>query len=125
MMIIAFKDRHGGFYQCEVESDDDLPAWTQGMTRLTEAQRLAEITAPQGDVVPQLVTMRQARLALHAAGLLAAVDAAVEQAGGAAQIEWEYAHELRRDHPLISTLKPTLGLTDAQLDELFAQASEL
>jgi hypothetical protein len=38
-MKIGFKDDHGGFYQCEVESEDNLPKWTEGMTRLTESER--------------------------------------------------------------------------------------
>ena len=75
--------------------------------------------------VPQAVTMRQARLALHAAGKLAAVDAAIQQSGTAAQIEWEYAQELRRDHPLVAALTPALGMTEAELDALFAQAAAL
>ena len=75
--------------------------------------------------IPQVVTMRQARLALHAAGLLDAVNAAITQAGGAAAIEWEYAQELKRDHPLVVSLTPTLGLTSEQLDALFMQAATL
>lgn len=75
--------------------------------------------------VPQVVTMRQARLALHATGLLDAVNAAITQAGGASAIEWEYAQELRRDHPLIAALTPALGITSEQLDALFTQAATL
>ena len=75
--------------------------------------------------VPQVVTMRQARLALHASGLLDAVNAAITQAGGAAAIEWEYAQELRRDHPLATSLTPALGITSEQLDALFTQAATL
>lgn len=43
--------------------------------------------------------------------------------GEAARIEWEYATELRRDHPLVVSLSATLGLTDAQLDALFLSAA--
>lgn len=75
--------------------------------------------------VPKVVTMRQARLALLQAGLLSQVDAAVQQAGPAAQIEWEYATELRRTHTLTQDLAQGLGLTEAQLDALFTQASSL
>lgn len=75
--------------------------------------------------VPTVVTMRQARLVLLQAGLLPQIEAAVQQAGAAAQIEWEYATELRRDHPLTQSLSTALGLTEQQLDELFTQAAAL
>ncbi len=73
--------------------------------------------------------MRQGRLALLQAGLLDAADAAIAAMPGvdgeAARIEWEYAHELRRDHPLVVSLGPALGLSEDQLDEMFSQAATL
>ncbi|WP_430438988.1 hypothetical protein [Shinella sp.] len=79
--------------------------------------------------VPQSVTRRQARLALLAAGLLTAVEAAIEgmdePARTAAKIEWEDATEIRRDHALIASLAVELNLSSDQLDELFIAASEI
>lgn len=80
--------------------------------------------------IPSSVSMRQARLALLGAGLLAAVDAALaaiddEVQRQAAQIEWEYAATVERGSPLIAQLGPALGLNDEQLDALFAQAATL
>lgn len=75
--------------------------------------------------VPQAVTMRQARLALLAAGHLAAVDAAIAAMDDAVRIEWEYAHEVRRDSPLVAGMGAVLGLTGAQLDALFIAAGAL
>lgn len=76
-----------------------------------------------------VVTMRQARLALLAAGLLDAVDAAIAgmpgNQGAAARIEWEYATTLDRSWPLVTALAGALGLDDAQLDALFEQAARL
>ena len=46
-------------------------------------------------------------------------------AGDAARIEWEYAATVDRDSPLVAGLVATLGLTDAQLDALFAAAAAL
>lgn len=75
------------------------------------------------------VTMRQARLALHAAGLLASVETALaallEPQKTASMIEWEYASEVRRDAPLIAAMTAALGLTEGQVDALFASASVL
>lgn len=76
--------------------------------------------------VPVTVSMRQARLALLGAGLLAGVNSAIAAmpgAGGeAARIEWEYAQEVRRDSALVASLATSLGLTAAQLDALFEAA---
>ena len=77
------------------------------------------------NLVPQAVSMRQARLALLAAGSLDNVTAAVTAAGQAAQIQWDYASEIRRDSPLIVQLTPALGMTAAQIDSLFIQAATL
>lgn len=80
-------------------------------------------------VVPAEVTMRQARLALRAAGKLAAVAAAIDAMPSPtkedAQIEWEYSNTLRRDHPLVAALGPALNLTGEQLDGLFITAAGL
>ena len=84
---------------------------------------------PVVDPVPEVVTMRQARLALLGAGLLAQVNTAVANMpgaeGDAARIEWEYAQEVRRDSPLTAGLSAALGLTDAQLNNLFTAAGAL
>ena len=82
-----------------------------------------------GDPVPEVVTMRQARLALLGAGLLAQVNTAVANMpgaeGDAARIEWEYAQEVRRDSPLVAGLSAALGLTDETLDNLYKVAAGL
>lgn len=76
------------------------------------------------------VTMRQARLALLGAGLLDDVTAALNaienaNAKAAALIEWEFSNTVKRDGVLVQQLAPTLGLTESQLDSLFAQAATL
>ena len=80
-------------------------------------------------LVPAEVTMRQARLALHAAGKLAAVNAAIDSLPDppktAAKIEWEYSSTVRRDSQFVAMLGPVLGLDSAALDALFIAASKL
>lgn len=76
------------------------------------------------------VSMRQARLALHTAGLLSNVNATLagitdEDTRVKAQIEWEYATEVDRSSSLLAAMKGALGLTDEQLDSLFVSASQL
>lgn len=82
--------------------------------------------APPAPVVPASVTMRQARLALLAAGQLAAVEAAIAALPSptkeAAQIEWQYSNEVQRHNGFVAQLGPALGLSDAQLDALFIAA---
>lgn len=79
--------------------------------------------------VPEVVTMRQARLALLQAGKLNDVDAAINALASPqkeeAQISWEYSTEVRRDSDLVKQLAPGLGLDDVALDALFTQASKL
>lgn len=80
-------------------------------------------------VVPDSVTMRQARLALLGAGKLAMVDAAIdtmpEPNKSAARIEWEYSNEVQRNNGFVSALGPALGMTSAQIDALFVAAAKL
>ena len=80
---------------------------------------------PPPPVVPSVITMRQARLALLMADRLSEVNAAVNQAGEAAQIEWEFATEVHRNWPLVAALQSGLGLTDDDLDALFTLGATL
>lgn len=79
--------------------------------------------------VPAAVTMRQARLALLSAGLLDDVDAAINSLPSpqkeAARIEWEYSQEVQRHNGFVAQLGPALGLSDVQMDDLFAIAATL
>ena len=86
---------------------------------------IAEYVAPPPApaVIPSAVSMRQARLALLEFGILDDVTTAMAAQSQAAQIEWEYATEVRRDSALVSGLAGTLGLDSAQLDALFSMAS--
>lgn len=76
-------------------------------------------------VIPTVVTMRQARLALLEQGLLAQVEVALASLPSPdkekAQIEWEYATVVRRDSTLVQQLSSALNFTEEQLDTLFAQ----
>jgi hypothetical protein len=100
---------------------------TADMTAISDGE-LAILRTPVL-VVPQEVTMRQARLALAGAGLLSAVNAAInsmpEPQKTAALIEWEYSTVVKRSQPLVQSLVPILGLTEAQIDTLFIQATTL
>lgn len=112
----------------QAELDTTIAAHTTALAAKDAeiARLMALIPAPViVDGVPQTVTMRQARLALLASGLLDDVTAAVAGAGQAAQIEWEYASDVGRNATLIQSLAGVMGLTDEQLDGLFVLAATL
>lgn len=67
----------------------------------------------------------QARAALASAGLLAAIELAVEQADQFTQIAWADAVEFRRSSPTISALQGAIGMTDSQIDDLFRAAMQI
>ena len=116
----------------EVLTDVPAPAvfvggaltWDVTWTVTDQAAIDAEIDR-QKPPVPKEVTMRQARLALNATGLLDTVTAAVAAAPKAVQIEWEFASDLKRHGPTLRALQTPLGLSDAQIDDLFTLAATL
>ena len=76
--------------------------------------------------LPSVLTMRQARLALLQAGLLATVeDAIMNGTDEAMKIEWEYATEVRRDWTSLIALTEALGMTSDELDNLFILGGSL
>lgn len=78
---------------------------------------------------PVSVSMRQARLALHGAGLLPdvqnAIDGLTEPDRTQAAIEWEYASTVEREGPITQMLAGAMGLTSSELDQLFETAAGL
>ena len=79
--------------------------------------------------VPAEVTMRQARLALHAAGLLSSVEAAIDALPdpprSAARIEWDHSQTVQRNRGIVQQLGTALGMSSAQLDALFIAAAAI
>lgn len=67
----------------------------------------------------------QARAALHNAGHLPAIEAAVAAAPALVQIAWADATEFRRDSPTIAALATGLGMSDADIDDLFRTAMQI
>jgi hypothetical protein len=96
---------------------------------------LAEGNTPEPYVapvpgIPKIVTRRQAKQALILNGLIGGVQPAIDAITDPTQralmqSEWDDSQEFFRDRPQLIMLARALGLTDAQLDALFVQASTL
>lgn len=83
------------------------------------------------EIVPEVVTPRQIRLALAAAGILSAVNAHVAL-DEEASVTWEYALQIERSSPVIAALAATFTdprtgeiITDSAIDDLFRAAAAI
>lgn len=81
-----------------------------------------EIEANQPIVIPD-ISMRQARLALLADGLLDDIEAAITQPDD--KIWWDYSTTVERQHPLVDTVLAALGKTSEDIDQMFIEAAKL
>ena len=75
--------------------------------------------------VPEVIRSAALRYVLNAMGLRAAVEAAVAASDQNAKDAWEFETNIRRDHPLVTGLSAALGLTSAQVDDIFRAAAVL
>ncbi|WP_309400567.1 hypothetical protein [Cerasicoccus maritimus] len=96
--------------------------------QIDEAAALIGVPDPNVALpVPAQVTVRQLRLWLNAEGhdVDAVINAMPEPGKSEAQIAWEYATIYERDDPLVDGIGSALGLTSAQIDQAFRDASQL
>lgn len=75
--------------------------------------------------VPDVIPAWKGKVVLDEMGLLAQVEAIVAQAGGATAIAWNNAAEWVRQSTMLAALATALGLTDAQVDDMFRAAIEI
>jgi hypothetical protein len=103
-----------------------------GFLRDANPAEVAEIEARQKfrepSLVPQSVTMLQARLQLLAAGLLDRANALIAALpgndGDSARTYWEFAQNVNRYDPLVIVLCSKLDLSELQTDQLFMEAAK-
>jgi hypothetical protein len=79
---------------------------------------------------PESVTPRQLRLVLVSSGLSLGmidgmIDSLPEPQRSVARVEWEYALEFKRHHPLVNQFGAALGKTSEEIDAMFLAASKL
>lgn len=83
-----------------------------------------EVEKRKEELKVKVITPLQAKLQLHAMGLLDEVETMV-LADRTMQLYWEYVLEVQRDHPMLVAMVTQLGLTDEQIDDMFLEASKL
>jgi len=76
-------------------------------------------------VVPSSVTRFQARAALMQAGLLTQAQTVIAGADEFTKLAWSDAQEFLRSSPTVAAMGAAMGLTSAQLDQLFLAAAEI
>jgi DNA-binding XRE family transcriptional regulator len=92
---------------------------------LAEGNEPEPYVAPPAPPVTQ-VTAYQAKIQLSRSGLYDSVVTTVNTSDNPElKIAWEVATSFERNSPFILALQPELGLTDAQVDDLFQQASQI
>lgn len=133
-----FHPERGYWQTVDEPSDDTLAAYPAGTVEVplkpgADYEWLDgqwSYVEPEPEPLPPL-TARQLRLGLIAAGIsLASVEAAIADIEDAtdreiAQVEWEYASQFDRDHPLIEQVGSALGLTPEQIDVAWLAAVNL
>ena len=92
----------------------------------TATAYVAPPVEPVASTTVNVITMRQARLALLQAGLLTTIQNAITTSTDEAmKIEWEYATEIKRSWPNLIALTTSLGMTTEDLDALFVLGKSL
>lgn len=103
-----------------------MKKWIDGEEIEMSAEEEAEFEASRPTIAQPLLplTPRQIRLGLLAGGITEAmVDAALTDPH--AIIEWKYASQYKRDHPLVAGLGAAFGLSEAQIDGMWQAAQQL
>jgi hypothetical protein len=118
--------------QVVVEGDyaDGTWKWDDAPVKKSQAEMDAFLMPPPPTYTPRpvlVVSRFQARAALHMAGLLPAVEElmADPETDMLSKLAWTDATEFRRNSPTLQTTAVALGLTEAQLDGLFANAATI
>ena len=114
----------------QADTDHGLEIWEKAKSG--EYGKIADFVAPTSEQVRERMphlTARQLRLGLLSLGKLGDVPAAIAALPSPdkeqAEIEWQYASEFRRLHPLIVQLIPILGLSDDQIDGVWIEYSQV
>lgn len=108
-----------------VEIPDGMPVTLNW--RFEQSEFLPPLPVDPVLLVPQQVTRYQARAALYKAGLLDDVEGfmALPDTDRLLVLAWQDAQTFKRHSPMVVDLGKVLGLTAAQIDELFIAAAAI
>lgn len=112
-------------------ADDDYVLPSDGSRMLEEDALAAGLAhAPRIPSAPDTITPRQLRLWLLSRGVTAfmvenVIATLPSPQRETATVEWEYALDFRRDHPLVQQLGAMLGFDDAMMEDGWRLAAEL
>jgi uncharacterized protein YidB (DUF937 family) len=98
-----------------------------GRAGMTLPDLIAELNQPEAVAagVPAGVSPLQARRALIQAGLRQTVEDWIAMQPLDARDAWDYATQIRRDDSVLAAAAAALGLSDAEIDDLFTLAATL
>lgn len=102
---------------CQSPSDPDYVAYANWV-----AAGNSPVTISSTPIVFGEISRAQLRLALEAAGLTAAVEAAIAAGPASLRIMWEDSQVFHRHHPLVLGVQQAVGKTAEELDALWVAA---
>jgi len=102
---------------CQSPSDPDYVAYANWVAAGNSPTVISSTPIVFGEI-----SRAQLRLALEAAGLTAAVEAAIAAGPAALRIMWEDSQTFHRHHPMVIGVQQALGKSDAELDALWQAA---
>jgi hypothetical protein len=128
-MYKLINNSYGGTAQMIQRLSDgaSIPADPQNTDYAAYLQWLSEGNTPDPADIPPVVipdiSMRQARLALLADGLLDDIEAAMSTPEY--KIWWEYSTVVERNNYIVNDVLKILGKSDEEIDQMFIGASQL
>ena len=108
----------------------DEEAETYSDLTLVSQEEIEELGDVVKILIPESITKRQAKQQLLLEGKLGQVQEVIDSIADEtermmAQLYWDDSTEFERNHPTLVELGTALGLTEAELDMMFINASKL
>ena len=126
-----YKDTNGEVFAYESDgSQDSYIAPSLVLMNQTEIDlHLNPPPVVVAPVTPTKISLSQAKIALSRSGYLTQVDTALnaltEPQKTEALIAWNSSNEVLRSSQLVTAMQASLGLTTAQMDDLFTLANSI
>lgn len=122
--MLYFKNTAGKVFAYDTQEEKDAYG-AADLVAMTAAE-IEEHTAPPAESnVPEVVSRFQARAALLQAGLLSVAETAIANGDPIQQLAWADAQEFRRASPTVAAIGAALGLSEADIDDLFIAAAAI